>query len=141
VSYLFDTDILSNLLKKTPSAELLRRLAATPREEQFTSSITLGELVYGAHRSDRATDLLRRIDHDLPPVVDVVSFDEDAARVYGDIRAQLERLGTPLAEPDLRIAAIALSRQLTLVTGNVRHFARVPGLVVENWLDPPPTRP
>jgi tRNA(fMet)-specific endonuclease VapC len=64
----------------------------------------------------------------------VLSFDVSAAAVYGPLRAQLEAAGRPLAEPDLRIASIALARGLTLVTGNVRHFERVPGLQVESWL-------
>lgn len=59
-----------------------------------------------------------------------------AAEVYGPLRAQLEGEGRRLDEPDLRIASIALSRELTLVTGRVRHFSRVPGLEVENWLAP-----
>jgi tRNA(fMet)-specific endonuclease VapC len=51
------------------------------------------------------------------------------------LRADLERQGKRLAEPDLRIGSIALSRDLTLVTGNVRHLKRIPGLIIENWLD------
>jgi tRNA(fMet)-specific endonuclease VapC len=64
----------------------------------------------------------------------VLPFDEAAAAVHGPLRAQRERAGESIDEPDLRIASIALSRDLTLVTGNVRHFARVPDLAVENWL-------
>lgn len=64
----------------------------------------------------------------------ILPFDKAAAKVYGPLRARLESEGRPLAEPDLRIACIALSRELTLVTGNLRHFARVPDLSVENWL-------
>jgi tRNA(fMet)-specific endonuclease VapC len=67
--------------------------------------------------------------------LEVLSFDEPAARIYGRVRAEMERRGTPIDEADLRIASIALARQLTVVTGNVRHFGRVPGLVVENWLE------
>ena len=141
MSYLFDTDVLSNLLKKRPSPEVLRRFAATPHEDQFTSAITLGELMYGAHRSNQTVELLKRIERDIPPLVNVVPFDEAAARVYGPLRAQLVKAGTPLAEPDLRIAATALARNLILVTGNVRHFARIPGLVVENWIATPPQAP
>ena len=65
----------------------------------------------------------------------MLPFDVAAARRYGEVRAELERLGTPLAEADLRIGAIALSRGLTVVTGNVRHFQRIPELSVENWLE------
>ena len=65
----------------------------------------------------------------------VLPFDTLAARTFGALKASLERKGTPLAEPDLRIASIALARGLILVTRNTRHFQRVPGLTVENWID------
>ncbi|MGH3911045.1 MAG: hypothetical protein ACRDRM_09470 [Pseudonocardiaceae bacterium] len=64
----------------------------------------------------------------------VPPFDTLAARTFGALKATLERKGTPLAEPDLRIASIALARGLILVTRNV-HFQRVPDLTVENWID------
>jgi hypothetical protein len=66
----------------------------------------------------------------------VLPFDQDAAEVYGPLRAQLERIGVRLDEPSLRIAAIALSRDLTLVTASARLYDRVPGLRIENWLEP-----
>ena len=68
------------------------------------------------------------------PNLPILPFDAGAARRYGEIRAQLERQGTMLGDADLCIASIALARDLTIVTGNVRHFQRVPGLSVENWL-------
>lgn len=71
---------------------------------------------------------------DLLVGVAVHPFDEAAASRYGSLRADLETRGQRLADPDLRIAAIAVARGLKLVTGNVRHFARVPGLAVEDWL-------
>jgi len=64
-----------------------------------------------------------------------VAFDTTAARTFSFLKATLEQRGTPLAEPDLRIASIALSRGLILVTRNVRHFQRVAELTVENWID------
>jgi tRNA(fMet)-specific endonuclease VapC len=134
VSYLLDTDTLSNPLKKTPSLPLLRYLAAVPCEAQFTSSITVGEMIYGAYRSPRPDYFLERLENEVWPNIQILPFDTDAATVYGRIRRELERQGMPIAEPDLPIAAIALARGLTLVTGNVRHFSAVPGLVVENWL-------
>lgn len=135
MKYLFDTDILSNLLRRAPSPSLLRRLALTPAEEQATSSITLGELYYGAHRlAGRGDDLVRRIDSTLLPNLSVLPFDVPAARQYGALRAELERAGTPIGDADMRIAAIALANEMTVVTANLRHFERVAGLVVENWL-------
>ena len=130
--YLLDTDVLSNLLKRAPSITLIAKLAAVPAEWQFTSSITLGELLYGARRrGPQADDLLDRIETRLLPELPVLPFDASAARRYGEVRTELERRGTPLGDANLRIAAIALARGLTVVTGNVRHFQRVPGLPVE----------
>jgi len=134
--YLLDTDILSNLLRRSPSPALITKLAKVPPEQQVTSSITLGELVYGAYRlEDRAGVLLQRLDETLLPNLPVIPFDASAARRYGETRAELERRGTPIGDADLRIASIALDRDLTIVTGNVRHFEKVPGLPVENWLE------
>lgn len=134
--YLLDTDILSNLLRRAPSTTLITRLASVPPEQQFTSSITLGELVYGAHRlKERTGVLLQRLDESLLPNLPVLPFDAAAARRYGEIRADLERRGTPIGDADMRIASIALDRDLTVVTANVRHFERVPDLAVENWLE------
>ena len=65
----------------------------------------------------------------------MLAFDTTAARTFGFLKATLEQCGTPLAEPDLRIASIALSRGLILVTRNVRHFQHVAELTVENWID------
>ncbi|MBI4492204.1 MAG: PIN domain-containing protein [Chloroflexi bacterium] len=132
MGYLLDTDIISAVLRPRPDLRVVRSLATVPPSDQFTSAITLGELVFGAIRKGR-DDLLERIEQ-VVEVVSVLPFDESAAHTFGRLKAQLEQDGTPLAEPDLRIAAIALSAELTLVTGNERHFARVPGLVIENWL-------
>jgi len=132
--YLFDTDTISNLLSKRPSTQLRRRLAKVPPERQFTSTITVAELYYGVYKSPRPEGFRRRLEQEVLPRVRVIPFDRRAAAVYGRVRAELERRGEPLSDPDLLIAAIALSRGLTVVTGNVRHFARVSGLTVENWL-------
>lgn len=135
MTYLLDTDTLSNLMRRVPKSSLISRLARVPPEEQFTSIVTLGELIYGALRSDRAALLLERIEAVVPVDLPVLPFDALAARRYGGVRADLERKGTPIGDADLRIAAIALSRRLTVVTANERHFRKVPGLSVENWLE------
>lgn len=134
--YLLDTDILSNLLKRAPSTSLISKLASVPVEQQFTSSITLGELIYGAyHMRTRTGILLEQLEKILLPNLSVLPFDVAAARQYGQTRAELERHGILLGDADLRIGAIAQSRGLTVVTGNIQHFKRIPGLMVENWLE------
>lgn len=132
--YCFDTDILSAVLRRDPPLHLVRRLAQVPSERQFTTSITLGEMLYGAARKG-STSLVAKVREIVPRAQAVLPFDGAAAEIYGPLRARLEREGRRLAEPDLRIASIALSCGLTVVTGNVRHFARVPDLTVENWLN------
>lgn len=132
--YLFDTDTISNLLKKQPYSNLIRRLAGLLAEQQFISTITVGELVYGAYRSTRPDYFLEKLDDLVWPNINILPFDDLAARTYGKLRAQLELAGTPVSEPDLRIASIALTRQFILITGNTRHFSRVPNLRIENWL-------
>lgn len=131
--YCFDTDVLSAVLRRDPPLHLIRRLAQVPPTDQATTTINLGELLYGAAKrgSERLALQAREV---VSAAATVLPFDAEAAEVYGPLRAQLEREGRRLDEPGLRIAAIALSRGLTVVTGNVRHFARVPGLAVENWL-------
>ncbi len=132
--YLFDTDTLSYVVKRVPPPAFLARLASIPAEQQFTSVITVGEMVYGAYRSERRDSLLRSLEDKLWSNIRVLPFNRQAAETYGRLCADLERQGKPLAEPDLRIAAIALRYDLTVVTGNVRHFSRVRELRVENWL-------
>jgi tRNA(fMet)-specific endonuclease VapC len=121
-------------MKPTPPLELIRRLAAVDPTEQATTSITVGELVYGACRSTKKHRLLAAIETLVAPNLLVLPFDEAAARTYGELRATLEADGAPLSEPDLRIAAIAIASDATLATGNLRHFAQIPGLQVEDWL-------
>src|SRR3972149_2793883 len=105
--YLLDTDILSNLLRRSPSPALITRLAKVPPEQQVTSSITLGELVYGAYRlEDGAGVLLQRLDETLLPNLPVIPFDASAARRYGEPRAEPERRGHPLRRVALRLAAL-----------------------------------
>lgn len=131
--YCFDTDVLSAVLRRDPPLSLIRRLARVPPEQQFTTAVNLGELLYGAARRG-GPRLVERIREIVPQAQRVLPFDEAAAEIYGSLRARLESERRRLAEPDLRIAAIALANGLVLVTGNERQSARVPDLAVENWL-------
>ena len=135
--YLFDTDTIIALIKEKGKGALAKKIGDIPFYQQFLSSITLSELVYGACCSDREDYHLGMIRDELLCNVQLVSFDIPAAYQAGKLRAALRKQGNPISFPDLQIAAIALARDLTLVTGNVRHFERVPDLRVENWIKHP----
>ena len=126
-----DTDVLSELMRARPSPVLTARLERVPVVEQATTAITLGEIAYGARKAGRPALYRRAVE--LLRGVRILDFDRVAAERYGALRAQLELAGLRLADPDLRIAAIVTAHHATLVTGNVRHFARVPGLAIEDW--------
>tara|TARA_Y100000294_G_scaffold173665_1_gene190260 strand:+ start:134 stop:547 length:414 start_codon:yes stop_codon:yes gene_type:complete len=132
--YLFDTDTLSQIMQRNPPRRLLARLDLTPREYQFTSAINVGELLFGAYRSPNRNAFLQQVESLIFPSFEVLPFELRAADVYARVRATLEREGRPLADADLRIAAVAIVNDLTLVTGNVRHFTRIPDLRIENWI-------
>lgn len=131
--YVLDTNILSDLIKN-PTGSAARKIAA-PDIEPFccTSLIIACELRYGAYKkgSPRLTARVDQLLHTLP----VLSLEENVPYHYGEIRTALEQAGLPIGGNDLLIAAHARSLQLTLVTANLRDFSRVPGLVVENWLN------
>ncbi|WPD22231.1 MAG: type II toxin-antitoxin system VapC family toxin [Candidatus Electrothrix scaldis] len=132
--FLFDTDVITNILKKKPSQALLGKLSNLPKNQQYISTITVSEIVYGAFKSNRPEYHLNNLENILLPAVNVVGFDTKAAAVCGQLRAELEQKGQPLDLADLEIASIAIAGDFTLVTGNTRHFGRIEGLRVENWL-------
>ena len=132
--FLFDTDTITNIVKSSPSLNLLKRLAKISKNQQYISTITISEIIYGAEKSQRPDFHLNNLETILLPAVNIISFDTKAAYVCGRIRSELEKRGTPLDLADLEIASIAIANNLTLVTINVRHFERVPLLRYENWL-------
>lgn len=97
------------------------------------TSITVGELVHGARRSAQPERNLARVEV-LLAAVEVLPFGEMAARRFGLLKADLERSGSRLADLDLQIAAICLEADVTLATHNVRHFGRIDGLTIVDWL-------
>src|SRR6266540_3051146 len=127
--YLFDSNILSNLMRQRPSSSLVARIAAVPPEQHFTASTVIGELIYGAERDlQNRPARLRQIEDFIATSVSVLPFDTRAATRYGAMRAELERRGQRLEDHDLQIAAVTLVWDLTLITANLRHFARIPDL-------------
>lgn len=130
MTFLLDTDTCVYWLRGQSTVR--DRLTAVASEEIAISIITLAELRYGADCSARPEDNHRAID-DFISGLAVVGVDPDAARVFGQIKAQLRRQGNLIEDFDLLLAATALASGLTLVTNNIAHFQRVTGLALENW--------
>lgn len=125
------TNTLSALIRD-PHGPVLQRIPTVPPDTLCTSIIVACELRYGAQRKG-SPPLTQRVERLLDSLA-VLPLDESADRHYADIRATLESTGTPIGNHDLFIAAHARSRDLTLVTHNLREFRRVPGLCVADWL-------
>ena len=135
MAFIFDTDAISEVLKRRPLPAYVAWLRTIPRAEQFTSAVVVGELFKGAYRSADAPRHLRNIETRVLPAVTVLPYDVEVARIYGALQAQLEAAGRVLADADLQIAATAVHHDLELVTGNLRHFRRVTGLRLCTVLD------
>jgi len=132
---LFDTDCISNILKKAPSPLLIKKLESLPKGLQFTTSINVSEIYFGAYRSRNRKKILKAYEDKVFPNVNILPFDTDSGKIYGRLKALLEKRGLSKSEPDLRIAAIAIQHDMILVTGNKRHFMNIPGLNIEDCIN------
>ncbi len=131
MSYMLDTNICIYAMKNKPE-KVLQRLKEEINDGVCISSITLAELEYGMkHSSNPAKNEQALLRFLLP--FDVLPFGAAAASEYGEIRAYLQKAGTPIGAMDILIAAHAKSEDIVLVTNNTREFERVVGLELENW--------
>ena len=130
--YMLDTNICIYVLKKH-SNKLRRKFKAI--KDICISSVTYGELCFGIENGNNnlKEERWRQLEIFTQRLL-IEPWDENAARHYGSIRAQLKKEGTPIGNNDLLIAAHARSINAVLVTNNVREFNRVPNLTVENWV-------
>ena len=131
--YMLDTNICIYLIKHDP-AQVKSRYEAHPIQNLCVSAVTVAEMEYGVAKSAQPGRNGVALQAFLAPLT-VFPFDAQAAKMYGGVRAALERTGKLIGPLDLMIAAHALSLGAAVVTNNVREFARVPGLAVENWLE------
>jgi tRNA(fMet)-specific endonuclease VapC len=131
VKYLLDTNICVFLIRRQPPA-LIQRLTSHAPEGIGVSTITVAELQSGVMKSQDPPRNQAALDLFLLPL-DILPFDHPASVAYGQVRADLERRGLPIGALDTLIAAHALSLGAVAVTNNVREFARVTGLAVEDW--------
>ena len=131
MTYMLDTDICIYTIKKKPTT-ILKRFESLQPGMVVMSAITFAELMNGAKKSQSVADNVKRLSA-LSELIEILSFDKDAAIAYGDVRSDLEKRGLVIGGNDLLIAAHALSLGVTLVTNNEQEFRRVAGLNLENW--------
>ncbi len=131
MGFLLDTNIVSDLIRN-PQGRVATQIDAVGVDNVCTSIVVAAELRYGAVR--RASARIAGLVEGLLTRLDVLPFETPADTVYGEIRVQLERAGTPIGPNDLLIAAHALALGHTLVTDNEREFSRIKSLTIENWL-------
>ena len=126
---MLDTDTCIYLIKKSPGMKPQAAL-----QDCYISAIVLGELEYGvANSAETRLEQNRRALLDFVSAVQALPINENVSEMYGQVRAALKK--QPIGPNDTWIAAHALSLQLPLVTNNTREFSRVPGLVIDTWMD------
>ena len=133
MKYLLDTNICIYLIKKRPLS-VLTMLHKKKLSDVVISSVTVAELEHGVAKSERPGQNRLALMEFLTPY-DVIPFDAADAVAFGEINTVLERAGKTIGPMDMLIAAQAVSRELILVSNNLREFSRVAGLKTENWAD------
>jgi predicted nucleic acid-binding protein len=131
--YLLDTNVLSELMKKRPAPEVVRRVRDLSPRDAFTSAVCVLELRYGAARHPDGTRLWNRIQTEIHPLVSVLPIGYDEAVRAGEVLASLEAQGRPIGLEDVLIGSTALVHGLSVATRNVKHLSRIEGLSVESW--------
>lgn len=136
MSYLLDTNVCIALINGTSNKIRARFIQAERRKAEIaTSSIVAHELWYGVAKSQSIADNARALAAFLSRDVELLEYSERDARAAGEIRAELERQGQRISEYNTLIAGQAFARNLILVTANTREFARVKGVIVEDWTE------
>lgn len=130
--YMLDTDMCSYIIKERP-ASVQQHFQKISMEQLCISVVTYAELIYGIERSS-SRRVNRPVIEDFVQHLEVMDWNNGAADQYGVIRAALEANGTPIGAMDMMIAAHAKSIKAVLVTNNQKHFTKVKGLKVENWV-------
>lgn len=133
MTYMLDTNICIYAIKRKPE-QVFTRIKENLENGLCISSITLAELEHGIAKSDYPEKNRVSLAKFLT-ILNVLPFDEAAAREYGKICAYLQKKGTPIGTMDMLIAGHARSKDYTIVTNNVREFERVAGLKIENWAE------
>jgi len=127
--YMLDTDTVSQVIKKHPP--VIKKLISHEDDEICISAITNAELFYGLEKKNS-----QRLFNEVRSIIGkctIINFDASQSELYGKIRVDLEKSGTPLGDMDLLIASAAMATGAILVSHNKKHFSRIKGLKVEDW--------
>ena len=128
--YLLDTDTIIYSLKGKP--EVVENIRSHADNPKAISVITYGELVYGAQKSQHIEKNLAKI-HRLREIFPVIDLSCAIMDTFGSLKAELNRKGTGVDDFDLLIAATAMTMGYCVVSNNVKHFSKIPGMQLENW--------
>lgn len=131
LKYLLDTNACIQFITGR-SIPLRNQIITTSKSEIAVCSIVKAEMYYGSMRSQNPLKSLREKNEFLDQFQSL-PFDDEAALIFGELRADLARKGTPIGAYDLQIAAIALANDLTPVTHNTKEFGRIGNLKIEDW--------
>lgn len=132
MKFMLDTNTCIYIIKRKPP-DVIERFNQTEISQIGISSITLSELFYGASKSSKPKQNQIALMQFVAPL-EILPYSDEAAQYYGDLRAHLEKQGTPIGSLDMLIAAHALSIACTLVTNNEKEFIRIPNLKIDNWV-------
>ena len=132
MKYMLDTNICIYIIKQKPQS-VIKRFKKAKISEIGISSITLSELEYGVMKSENPERNRLALAQFIAPI-EIPAYDDAAAQHYGEVRAFLERKGTPIGSLDMLIAAHAKSLNSILITNNVTEFKRIPNLKIKNWV-------
>lgn len=131
MEFMLDTNTCIYIIKRKPP-DVIDRFKRTEISQIGISSITLSELIYGISKSSKPEQNRMALAQFVAPL-EILSYDDEAALYYGDLRVYLEKRGTPIGALDMLIAAHALSIACTLVTNHEKEFSRIPELRIVNW--------
>ncbi len=127
--YMLDTDTVSNIVRKHPP--VIKKLISHENDEICISAVTNAELFYGLEKKNS-----QKLFNEVRSVIGkctIIDFDASQSEIYGRIRVELEKSGTPLGDMDLLIASAAMSTGAILVSHNKKHFSKIKGLKIEDW--------
>lgn len=132
MKYMLDTNTCIYIIKRKP-LKVIERFKQTDISQIGISSITLSELLYGVSKSSKPEQNQIALTQFVAPL-EILPYDDGAAQCYGELRAGLEKQGTPIGSLDMLIAAHAISLNSALITNNENEFIRIPNLKIDNWV-------